>query len=192
MTTLTTSTTVFGLTLDPERGANMAAVFSSLSTMPKPYTLVTSFTEPLDGLTQRVVYGGDKGGWERIRAARLICEPLVQSLKPEAWPSSAADAIEIMEDKPSVFSGWRLRNLLWMCATKSFIYWVDEEVLRAPDLAVFLTASRVLGYTSIGIMPSDLRQMLESTQLTLTNVIVGEADTRTLSTVLESLKDGDV
>lgn len=178
---------VYGIISDPGRAGHLAAIFSPLSIEAGP-TLVTSFTEAPEGLAARLL---DDRGWARVQEAGKLCAPLVRSPAP-AWPTTPERAEVILTQVPQVFNGWVLRNLLWQTLCGGFVYWVDEESIGLLDLTVHLTVAKMLGQTSIGILPSSMRTMLESTQLTLTDVIVGEADTRSLSLLLESLSKRDM
>jgi hypothetical protein len=173
---------VYGLTVDPNRAGNLAALFSVAGTMPEDYTLVTSFTEasvnPFQAYPRLL---------DAIRDAESICKPLVRIPAPDPWPTDIERIKRYMSEPPKTLNEWVRRNLLWQVACGGFVYWISEESLSSSDLTVHLTVSKLLGHTSIGVMPSDLRTMLESTQMALTDVIVGEADTRTLSLVLQSL-----
>lgn len=175
---------VFGLVARPEDAAYLAAVMGSLH---PEFILVSSYTAPIEGLTERLLTA--EGGAERVRTARGQCEPLVRTLAP-AWPDHMPELIERMEKPPENFHMWVLRNLLWQTATGGFIYAINPDTLGTYDLTVHLTVARMFGQLTVGILPGDTRSMFESTQLTLTDAVVGEADARTLSAVLRSLNRG--
>lgn len=175
---------VFGLVARPEDAAYLASVMGRLH---PEFVLVSSYTAPIEGLTERLLTAG--GGAERIQEARERCEPLVRTLAP-AWPDHMPELIERMEKPPENFHMWLLRNLLWQAAAGGFIYPINQDTLGTYDLTVHLTTARMFNQLTVGILPGDTRSMFESTQLTLTDAVVGEADARTLSAVLQSLNRG--
>jgi hypothetical protein len=144
--------------------------------------LVTSLGAAQDTLAEDVV----DAHWDRLEAAGKVVGPLVRA-RHDFWPRNPREAVQVMTHKPQGLKMWHLRNLLWMSATRSLVFMVDPLASKSLDLTMHLTAAKVLGATSIGIMPSELRVSLDTTQLTMVDVIVGEADARSLSLLLLSL-----
>ncbi len=124
--------------------------------------------------------------WDRLEAAGVLVAPLVRA-RFGLWPRNAREAAQVMAHKPEGLKLWHLRNLLWVAATRSLVFMVDPLSSKSLDLTMHLTAAKVLGATSIGVMPSELRVAMDTTQLTMVDVIVGEADARSLSLLLLSL-----
>ena len=176
------TTLVYGICLSPEEAAQLAVVLRPFSPV---YSLLTSLSPPPAGAAGRYL---SKSNWARIQSASDFLAPLVRSTA-NLWPRGKANAEIIMEEPPANFQAWVCRNLLWQFCTQSFIYLVHEETLRQQDLTVHLTVAKMFGHMTIGILPSASRVMLESTQMTLTDAIVGEAEPRCLSALLGSLEE---
>lgn len=147
-----------------------------------PYRLVTS----LEAAPQEVAEQVANERWERLEAAGKVVSPLVRA-RHDLWPKNPHEAAQVMAHKPQGLKLWHLRNLLWVAATRSLVFMVDPLSSKSIDLTVHLTAAKLLGATSIGILPSELRAVLDAAQLTMVDVIVGEADARSLSLLLLSL-----
>jgi len=174
------SKVIYGVCLAPEEAASLAVAVRPLH---PEYTLVTSLTGSQDGVAGRLL---NDGAWERIEAVGELCGPLVRSVA-DAWPRGKANAEILMEQEPQHLNGWVLRNLLWQFACGGFVWWVTDDTCHQQDLTVHLTVAKMFGQLTIGILPSATRQMLESTQLTLTDCCLVEADTRSLAALLGSL-----
>jgi hypothetical protein len=144
--------------------------------------LATSLAATEDALTETLA----NTHWDLLEAAGKLVGPLVRA-RHDLWPRNAREAAQVMTHKPQGLKMWHLRNLLWVAATRSLAFMVDPLSSKSIDLTMHLTAAKILGATSIGIMPSELRVTLDTTQLTMVDVIVGEADTRSLSLLLLSL-----
>lgn len=154
---------------------------------PEHVVLVTSLTEaPPDAMSD--VLRGNRLLSE-VQNAQEILAPLVRSVSP-VWPTSISELLKALRDVPTSLPAWTMRNLLWQMATGGFMYWISETTTRTADLTVHLTVASMLGQSSVGILPSDMRSVLETPTLTMTSHIVGAADHRALSLVLRSLNRG--
>jgi len=171
----------YAIVTDAEEVGTMAAVLGG-----QPGLLVTSLTEAPEESVRAVLT--EPGVLLRVEAAQHFCEPLVPA-RGAVWPKSRESTISVMAAAPQTLRGWMLRNLLWQAACGGFLYRVTDVATRNLDLAVHMTVARALGQTVIGIMPFDLRTVLETPALSMTDHIVGEADHRALSLVLGSLTE---
>ena len=169
---------VYGIVANPEDVGHLAVSVLKL----EDYKLVTSLSEFAEGWDLSQV------GWQRIRDVQELCEPLLRTVA-DAWPDNKAEAESIMRREPANLTMWTLRNLLWQTVNRGFIYWASEQSLYQQDLTVHLTVAKMLGHMTIAILPPDTRKNIESTQLCLTDVTVGQAETGILSTLLETLTD---
>ena len=167
---------IFGLALSEDE-------VPPLQHLLQPYGfLATSLTAAPEEVVEKVV----ADHWERLEAAGKVLWPLVRA-RHDLWPRNPREAAKVMTLQPQGLKMWHLRNLLWVTATRSLVFMVDPLSSKSLDLTMHLTAAKILGATSIGIMPSELRVTLDTTQLTMVDVIVGEADGRSLSALLLSL-----
>lgn len=170
----------YGLAVEAEEASSLAAVMTQ---QPSSF-----FVSSLSGTDEgRVGYLlNQEGVWGRLQSVEHLCSPLVRSITP-LWPNEKEDALRLMASMPQSLAAWTCRNLLWQFATGGFLYWVTETNVRVQDLITHITVARMFNQTSIGVLPSSMRSVVETPTLTLTDHIVGEADPRALSLVLESL-----
>ena len=170
----------YGIAVEPEEAGHLAAVMSQQPDGHFVASLTDTDEEPIRALvTSPNVLG-------RLLSARDLCGALVRSVAP-LWPTTEDEAVHYMASAPDTLAGWTLRNLLFQFATGGFMYWANQTTCRTHDLVTHLTVARMFNQTSIAILPSDMRTVLETAMLTLTDHTVGEADARALSLVLRSL-----
>lgn len=121
------------------------------------------------------VFKHNDDAFEAVREAQLAVGGL--GLR---WPKTQPDIVTAMSEAPRDTPAWQVRNLLWMTATRSLVYLVTATNTALIDLAVLLTAARILRVPTVGILPAGLRETLDSTTLTLTDYIATEVTARTL------------
>jgi hypothetical protein len=96
------------------------------------------------------------------------------------WPKTQPEVITAMSEAPKDTMAWQMRNLLWMSATGSLVYLVTAANTALLDLATLLTTARILRIPTVGILPSGLRETLDSTTLTLTDYLATDVTARHL------------
>lgn len=143
-----------------------ATVVSALQAMPSP-TLI-----------------GDR--IKRFENARALVERTLRVTAPAEHNLPAFLAMP-----PQTVTDWSIRSAVLMVATNSLCYVVDQVAVRNLDLTVHLTLARALGVPVIGLLNRELRGPLESAQLTLTDVVIGEVEPSTLARLIRSLTEED-
>lgn len=165
---------VFGLALSEDELLPLSAILK-----PMGYGLVGSMVATPLPVARMAV----EAAWANIQHAALYARPLTQGV----WVEGTEDAAQIMAAAPPGLRDWHLRSLLWTATTGGFVFMLDKLASTSLDLTMHLTASRIAGHRTVGIIPSELRTTLDTAQLTMVNALVGEADTRSLSVLLPSL-----
>ncbi len=163
---------VFGLSLHPECNP---VIKSALQRTKQPYVLTTALETESNFSPSLLLC--EKGAGSRVMKAMPIIEALTGNgliVASDATPKAASEYLH--------------RNLTLIAATQCLLYVVDPLSSVNLDLTVHLTFARIIGATSIGILPKDSRLGLDTTQLTLTDAIVGEVEPRALTALLLSLK----
>lgn len=124
---------------------------------------------------------------EALSAAKEKLAPLCGG----NWLPESAEAIRaFLCSKTVTVLDWRLRNFGLMTMLKHLVYVVDEESLTSLDIVPYLTASRLLGGVSVGLLSPAMRQPMDPTVLTMTDVLVVTEEPRSVQRVLTSLTQG--
>lgn len=168
--------TVYAITLDADEVGYLAGSLRSLS---QKYAFVASLSDAPEDLAKSNL----EPRWENVSSLKERLSPLTSS----HWPESFEQAIQLMTAAPASLTHWKLKNFLWQFSTGGFIYWANENTLKQQDITVHLTVARMFGHLTVAVIGSEMRSVLDVTQMTLTDVCAVEADKRTLSLLLENL-----
>lgn len=165
---------VFGLALSEDEILPLSAILRS-----QGFGLVGSMVATPLPLARMAA----EASWANIQHCTAYYRPLMRG----NWVEGVEDAAQVMAAPPPGLRDWHLRSLLWTAATSGFVFMLDRLASTSLDLTMHLTAARIVGHRTVGIIPSELRTTLDTAQLTMVDTLVGEADGRSLSVLLPSL-----
>ncbi len=95
--------------------------------------------------------------------------------------------LAILQSVPASATQWALKSAVLTALTKVLVYIVDPLSMQNIDLTKQLVLAKLLGATSIGLLPADSRAPLDPTQMTNTDFVIGLEDTTTLQRLLRTL-----
>lgn len=171
------TTPVFTLALSPEDDAFFDRMFSARPV----FSVWSSLSEPREDT--KLLQSRFAGVQERLRLLSPLCR---SSPMPVSWPA----AVALIQTKPQTVGQWSTRAMLLMALTGNAVYVADEVATKNLDLMTFLTAARMLNLLTIGFIPATLRAPLDSTVLSMTDIVAGEAEPRALSLLVQNLDVG--
>lgn len=167
---------VLGLCISKEDDAYLKQVVS-------PVANVVSSMEPLTASPTNVnLYAA----FSAVTSVTPIASRLVPGFD---WPTSYHTMVDALGMRTESPRHWLFKSLVTVAATGVLVYAVDELTVRSPDVTAVLTAARMMGAMTIGILPADARGSLDITQLTFTDAVVGAVEPRALGALLRSLKE---
>jgi len=167
---------VFALALSPEDDSFFDRLFK---TRPQ-FEVWSSLSEPAAGLSLQSKFAGAQ---ERLALLGPLCR---SAPMPSEWKWAEA----MIQTKPQTVGQWSTRAMLLMALTGNAVYVADEVATKNLDLMTFLTAARMLKLLTIGFIPATLRAPLDSTVLSMTDIVAGEAEPRALSLLVQNLDVG--
>ena len=101
-------------------------------------------------------------------------ESQVHAFAPGICGGADGQVVTMQTTEPVTAGQWAWRCAALIATTRTMVYVVDDLSTRNGDLVALISFARMIGALTIGLMPRDIRTMVDTTLLTMTDVVISD------------------